>query len=103
MSSRAKRGGGFTFEVQQLGKKYLSRGLEPKAFARGVVVGGDAGVEEVIVDGGDVCVARQEAPQATDGVFDGALLPGAMGITEEGLDAELVDQDEMLGKLGAVV
>src|SRR4051812_12629281 len=39
-SSPRKRGGGFTLEVQHLSKG-LSRGAEVKAFARGVVVGGD--------------------------------------------------------------
>src|SRR6266478_2801081 len=76
LSSRAQRGGGFTFEVQQLSKKYFSRGLEAKAFSRSVVVGGDAGVEGVAVDGADVCVAGQEPSQTANGVLNGALLPG---------------------------
>ncbi|MFT5556870.1 MAG: hypothetical protein ACI9P3_006321, partial [Bradyrhizobium sp.] len=40
-SSRRKPGGGFTLEVQHLSSKDLCRGPEVKAFARGVVVGGD--------------------------------------------------------------
>ena len=103
LSSRAKRGGGFTFEVQHLSEKYFSRGLEPKAFARRVVVDGEAGVEAVGVDGLEVCLTWQEASQATDGILNGAFLPGTVRVAEEGFDAEFVAQDGVLGKLGAVV
>ncbi|MFT5557341.1 MAG: hypothetical protein ACI9P3_006802, partial [Bradyrhizobium sp.] len=41
VSSWRKPGGGFTLEVQHLSSKDLCRGPEVKAFARGVVVGGD--------------------------------------------------------------
>src|SRR5437763_10319280 len=99
LSSRAKRGCGFTFEVQQLGKEGFSWGLKSEALSRCVVVGGDAGAEGVVVDGVEVCLAGQGSSHAADGVFDGTLLPGTMGIAEEGSHAELVGEDEVLSEL----
>jgi hypothetical protein len=54
----------------------------------------------VVVDGVEVCLARQGSSHAADGVFDGSLLPGTVRITEEGPDAELVDEDVVLSELG---
>jgi hypothetical protein len=51
----------------------------------------------------EVCFARQRASQAADGIFHAALLPGTVGIAEEGLDAEGFVQPVMLGELGSVV
>jgi hypothetical protein len=43
-------------------------------------------------DEAEVSFARQEAPQSSDGSFHAALLPGTMGITEEGWEFQcLVD------------
>src|SRR5713101_5457476 len=103
LSSRAKRGCGFTFEVQHLSKKNLGWRHKSEAFSRSVVVGDDACVEEDFVDGVEVCLARQRSSHAADGVFDGAFLPGTVGITEEGSDAELVGEDEVLSELGTIV
>src|SRR4051812_11152606 len=47
LSSLRKQGGGFTLEVQHLGKG-LGRGSEVKAFARSVVVGGDKVAEPAV-------------------------------------------------------
>jgi len=76
---------------------------EAEALSRRVVIGCDEGIEKLVVDGVEVGSARQGSAQSTDGVFDGALLPGAMGVAEEGPDAELVGEDVMLSELGAVV
>src|SRR6266849_2706531 len=103
LSSRAQRGCGFTFEVQQLGQECFGRGLKSEALSGCVVVGGDACIEGVMVDGVEVCLARQGSSHAADGVFDGSLLPGTVGITEEGPDAELVGEDVVLSELGSVV
>ena len=42
-------------------------------------------------EGRQVGLARQGAAQAADGVLDAALLPGRMGLTEEGLEAERME------------
>src|SRR6185369_1907221 len=102
VSSRGKRGCGFTFEVQQF-EEDLGGRPEAEALSRRVVIGCDEGIEKLVVDGVEVGSARQGSAQSTDGVFDGALLPGAMGVAEEGPDAELVGEDVMLSELGAVV
>ena len=96
-----KREGGFTFEVQQF-VEHLCRCFEVKAFSWGVVVGAQEGVEASIGEGCEVGFARDEAAHTTDGVFDAALLPGRIGIAEEGFDGEVVKQ-LMSGELGAVV
>ncbi len=103
MSSRRRPGDGFTFEVQQLRKEGLGGGLEAEAFSGGVVVGGGAGVEGIGVDGCQVGFAGQGASHATDRVFDAALPPGAVGIAEEGVDAELGFELMVEGELGAIV
>src|SRR5271168_3536886 len=50
-----------------------------------------------------VCLTREEATEATIGVFDAAFLPRAMGIAEIGLDTDRIAQFVMVGELGAVV
>src|SRR5260370_906564 len=97
VSSRAQRGCGFTFEVQQLGKERLSWGLKAEAFSWGVVVGGDGCGEGVVVDGVEVCLARQGSSHAADGGFHGALLPGTVGVVVEGPHSELVGGAFVLG------
>src|SRR5690242_17586876 len=103
LSSRAERGAGLTFEVQQLTKQYLCGGLEAKAFSRRVVVCRDASVERFAVDVLEVGFAWKEAAKPTNRVLDRALLPRAMCVAEEGFDAELVDQQLVASELGAVV
>ena len=100
-SSPRRRGGGFTFEVQHLGES-LGRGFEVKAFSRSVVVGGDEGVESAERKGCEVGLARNEAAHSPDGVFDAALLPGSVGVAEEGFDGEAM-KCAMTRELGAVV
>ena len=51
----------------------------------------------------EVSFAGQRASQAPDGVFHAAFLPGAMGIAEEGLDADGFVKPVMLGELVSVV
>ena len=83
--------------------EYLCRCFEGEAFSGGVVVVSDIGVEFFIGAGREVCFSGQCAAQTTDGVFDSALLPGGMGITEEGLHADGIGEAPVFGKLGAVV
>ena len=89
--------------MQHLSKKNLGWRLKTEAFPGSVVVGGNVCAEEDVVDGVEVCLARQGSSQAADGVFDGAFLPGTVGIAEEGPDCELVGEDEVLSELGAIV
>src|SRR5580658_2781881 len=86
-----KRGGGVTFEVQQI-QEDLGRGLEVEAFSGGVVI--EAG-EVSDLGGGEgfeVGLSGQDAAEATDGVFDAAFLPGCMRIAEESLYSEVLLQ-----------
>ncbi len=78
-------------------------GLEVQAFSWGIVVGGDDGIEDFGTDGGEIGFAWQGPAHASDCVLDPALLPGAVGIAEEGLDAEFGFEAVVLGELGAVV
>src|SRR4051794_6702442 len=100
LSSPRTRGGGFTFEVQHFGEG-LGRGLEVKAFPRGVVIGADQGLKTFVREGGEIGLARHEAAHSADGVFDAALLPRRIGVAEIGIDGEPV-QCAMTGELGAV-
>ena len=100
-SSPRRRGGGFTLEVQHLGEG-LGGGPEVKAFARGVVVGGDESAEAFAWQGGKVGLARQEAAHSADRILDAAFLPGCVAIAEEGGDRQLVEC-AVAGELGAVV
>ena len=43
------------------------------------------------------------ATQPADGVFDAPLLPGAVGIAEEGANTEACGEHVVVGELGAVV
>jgi hypothetical protein len=82
--------------------KGLGRGSEVKALARGVVVGGDEASKAAVWQGCQIGLAGEEAAHAADGILDAALLPGRIGITEEGLDLEFV-QRQVTSELGAVV
>src|SRR3990170_7495386 len=90
-SSPRKRGGGFTFEVQQLAEEDLSWGLEVQALSGGIVIGSDELVEVLCRDGGEVGFARQGPAHSADGVFDAAFLPGCVRIAEEGFEGEAVE------------
>ena len=96
------REGGFTFQVQQVIPEDLGRSLVAEALAGRVVVGleelGEAGGGER----GQIGLARQGAAQAPDGVLDAALLPGRVGVAEEGRDAKGMEL-MMAGELGAIV
>jgi hypothetical protein len=51
----------------------------------------------------EIGFAGQQASQAPDGVFDAALLPGAVGIAEESLYAEGFVEPVMLGEFVSVI
>ena len=89
-SCQRKLAGGFTFEVQQLLAEDLSGGLEVKALAWRMVVDCDEGIELLVGYCCEIGVARQEAAYSADGVFDAALLPGGMGVAEEGGERRVV-------------
>jgi hypothetical protein len=76
---------------------------EAEAFARRTVHPGLDLMELGRGEGRDVELARQEAPQATVGVLDTALLPGCMGIAEPGDDAMLAGEMIIGKELGAAV
>ena len=79
------------------------RVLEVQAFARGIV----EAVNDLLEGGGrdeiEVSFAWQRASQAANGVLHAAFLPGAMGIADEGLDAEGFVKPVMLGEFVSVV
>ena len=52
--------------------------------------------------GSQIGLAGQGAAQAADGMFDAALLPGGVRVTEEGLNAAGMEM-VMAGELGAIV
>ncbi len=54
-------------------------------------------------DEAEVSFARQEASQSSDGVFHAALLPGTMGITEEGWEFQCLVEPVMVGELVSIV
>ena len=68
----------------------LGGSKEVEAFSWGVVVAICGVSDEGVIDGVEVGFARQSAPQASDGIFDAAFLPGRPDIAEEGLDAGLL-------------
>jgi hypothetical protein len=59
-------------------------------------------MEAPIGKGCEVGLARNETAQTADGVFDAALLPGRVGVAEEGFDGEAV-KPAMTGELSAIV
>ena len=80
----------------------LGWGFEVKAFSWGVIVGGNELSEASVWERCEVGFAGHEAAHSSDGVFDTALLPGRVGIAEEGADRQAV-QLMMAGEFGAVV
>ena len=104
-SSPRRRGGGFTLEVQhfEVAAEYLSGSLEAQAFARRMVIGCHHVVELTGAEHGDVGLAGQLPAHASDGVFDTALLPGGVRVTEVGSHIQLVGQSVVVREFSAVV
>src|ERR1700761_1944423 len=100
-SSPRTRGGGFTLEVQHLGKG-LSWGSEVKAFTRSVVVGGHEVAESAARERRKVGLAGHEAAHSPDCILDAAFLPRRIRIAKEGVDRQAA-QREVAGELGTVV
>ena len=86
-----KQEGGFTFEVQQMVPKNLGWGLIAEAFSRSIIIYLDEACKVLLREGRQVGLARQGPAQAADGVLDAAFLPGRVGLTEEGLEAESME------------
>ncbi len=101
-SPQRMRGGGFSFEVQQVLAEGLGWGFPVKAFSGRVVVGGDEGLEVGGVELVEIGLARQETAHAADGVLDAAFLPGRVGITKIGSNPQR-RQFVVPGELGAVI
>jgi len=76
--------------------------LVVKAFSRGVVIGSQESEEAFVGEGCEIGLSGEDASQSADGVFDAALLPGGVGIAEEGLGGEVV-QPIVSGEFGAIV
>ena len=88
--------------MQHLVVEDLGRGLVAEALPGRIVVQLQGQRKLRFREGAEVGGAGQRAPQAADGVLHAALLPGGMGIAEEGLDAQGVEA-VVAGELGAVV
>jgi hypothetical protein len=88
--------------VQHFGPEDFSRCEPVKAFSRGVVVSLDARAKACWGEKDKVGLARKKPAHPSDGILDAALLPGGVGVAEEGLEPDLV-QLEMARELGAVV
>src|SRR5712664_2402918 len=102
LSSRAQRGCGFPFEVQHLGED-LSWRLEVQTLSWRVVVGVNEAREIVRRESVEIGLARQEASESANGVFDAAFLPRGMRRAEEGRQSGPLVQAIVLGELGAIV
>ena len=97
-----KQEGGFTFQVQHAVPKYLCRGSVSQALARGIVVGLNQLRKPLLWHRGQVSLAGQSPAQPANGILHAALLPGGVGIAEEGLDPQLMEA-VMAGELGPVI
>ena len=101
-SLRRRPEGGFTFEAQHFVPECLGRSLIAEAFARSIVVRLQHLSKPFFGQVDQIGLPGQGAPHAAYGVFDAPLLPGRVGIAEEGLDAEGM-QFMMAGELSPVV
>ena len=71
--------------------KNLGGRLIAETFPRGIIVYLNQMRKVFIGESHQVGLAGQGPAQAADGVFDAALLPGRVGLTEEGLEAESME------------
>ena len=83
--------GGFTFQVQHLTLEDFCWCPVVEALTGSVVVGLNQVCEPFILQRRQVSLARQSIPQAADGVLDASLMPGRVGIAEEGLNTQIVE------------
>ncbi len=82
--------------------KNLGGRLIAKAFARRIIIGLDHVCKALIRERSQVGFAGQGPAEPADGVFDPALLPRRVSLTEEGLQAEGME-GMMLGEFRAVI
>jgi len=82
--------------------KGLRGGPVVKAFARRIVVDGHVLAETTGREHCEIGFAGHEAAHPSDGILDAALLPGRVGITEEGVDRQAV-KPMVACELGTVV
>ncbi len=83
-------------------QKYFGRSPVIETLAGGIVVGLNELYKPVLRQCCEVGLAGKGAPEPTDGVLDATLLPGGVGITEEGFDTQIVET-VVESELGAVV
>ena len=88
--------------MQHLVDEYFCWRLVAEALARGVIVRLYQLRKALIGHFRQVGLARQHASHASDGVLDAALLPGGVGVAEEGLDAQVVEA-VVTREFGAIV
>ena len=88
--------------MQHAFNKDLCRSPVAQALARGIVVGLNHLRKPLLGQRRQVRLAGQSSPQPAYGVLHASLLPGGVGIAEEGLDAQFVEP-VMECKLGSVV
>ena len=77
--------------MQQVVSKNLGGRLIAETFSRGIIVYLNQMRKVFIGESHQVGLAGQGPAQAADGVFDAALLPGRVGLTEEGFEAERME------------
>ena len=82
---------GFTFQVQHLRMKYLSWCSVSQALTRGIVVGLHQLSKPAVRDVRQVGLPGQCATHSSNGVLYASHLPWGVGITEEGLDTEVME------------
>jgi len=96
------REGGFTFEVQQVTGKDLSRSFVVKTFSWSVIIATNQPEQALIAERSQISFSRQPSTHATNGILDATLLPGRMGIAEKGPHRQLMES-VVVSELGAVI
>jgi hypothetical protein len=88
--------------VQHIIPEYLRWGLKVQTFSRCIIVFLDQFGEPIVSEDCQISFSGQGSAHPADGVLNASLLPWRIGITEEGLDIELVEF-VVESELGAVV
>ena len=80
----------------------LCRGSIVKTLSWSVIIGTDQAEQALIGQCGQISFPRQSSAHASDGVFNPALLPGGMRVTEKGAHREFVEA-VMVSELSAII
>src|SRR5579863_67568 len=84
-------------------QEYLVGSFEAEAFSGGIVIAFEAEVEAMGGQSVEVGVSGQLAAQTTNRVFNAALLPRRVGVTEPGSDAKALVEEIVFAELGSVI